>query len=239
MNILSPQIRSSLPRFSQLLIIFSTLGTGVTGYVAADPLNRLIIVSFRGSNTIENWLTNLQFDLVSTDICRSCTVHRGFWQSWLDSRTDILACIKAAAKTHPGYKLALTGHSLGGAIATLAAAELRNSGEDVALYTFGAPRVGSARLSEYISQQKGGNYRVTHWNDPVPRLPPLALGYVHISPEYYINKGNGKTVGVKDVVVYQGSVNLKGNAAWIVTDVGAHLWYFNSVTQCAIDEIFG
>lgn len=69
-------------------------------------------------------------------------------------------------------------------MATLAAADLRNSGYDVVLvslnlkltsgynslttvqYTYGAPRIGPAALSDYITAQ-GNNYRVTHLNDPV------------------------------------------------------------------------
>jgi predicted lipase len=215
------------------------LDTDVTGYVAVDDTNRLVVVSFRGSQSFDNWMTNLQFDLVKTDICTGCTAHRGFWQSWVDSRTEVLAAIKGAAKTHPGYKLVTTGHSLGGAIATIAAAQLRKDGYDTALYSFGAPRIAGTKLSDFITKQPGGNYRVTHWNDPVPRLPPLAFGYVHISPEYYIDRANLLSVGPSHFKVCHGSINLTGNSAWIATDIGAHLWYFNSVAKCAVDKIFG
>lgn len=70
-------------------------------------------------------------------------------------------------------------------------------------------------------------------NDPVPKLPLLIQGYVHISPEYYINKGNGQDVNEGDIKVYEGAVNLKGNSAWILIDVEAHRWYFRRVSDCA------
>lgn len=169
------------------------------------------------------------------DICSGCTAHRGFWQSWLDARTDVLRAITTATKSHPSYKITTTGHSLGGAIATLAAAHLRNAGYPVTLYSFGAPRIGGSKISDYITNQAGGNYRVTHWNDPVPRLPPLPLGYVHISPEYYINRGNLQSVGTSNVKVCYGSVSFAGNAGWIWTDLAAHAWYFSSiVTKCGV-----
>jgi len=169
------------------------------------------------------------------DICTGCVAHRGFWQSWLDSRDGVLAAVTSAAKSHPGYKLITTGHSLGGAIATLAAAQLRKNGYTVTLYSFGAPRIGSSQISDYITKQAGGNYRVTHWNDPIPRLPPLTLGYVHISPEYYINRANLQSVGPTNIKVCHGSVSYQGNTAWILTDITAHAWYFSSIaTKCGL-----
>jgi predicted lipase len=238
----------------------SELDTDVTGYVAVDHSNRLVVVSFRGSYSLDNWITNLKMDLTKTvnhlptthpnqptptnlltqDICPGCTAHRGFWQSWLDARSTVLPAIKTAVQKHTGYKLVMTGHSLGGAIATLAAAQLRNSGYPTTLYSFGAPRIGGPQLSEYITKQSqshsgSANYRVTHWNDPVPRLPPLVMGYVHVSPEYYIERANLQGVGPRDVRVCVGSTTTRGNAGWLVTDLAAHVWYFSNVVgKCGV-----
>jgi len=141
--------------------------------------------------------------------------------------------VKDAVKQHPTYSVSVTGHSLGGAIAPFAAAQLRNEGLNVALYTFGSPRIGGSAISSYISTQAGGNYRVTHYNDPVPRVPLLTMGYVHTSPEYYISTKNKVDVKASDFQVISGSVNLfKGNAAWLLTDVEAHRWYFTRMYDC-------
>jgi hypothetical protein len=207
--------------------------TDVTGFVALDHTNKLIVVSFRGSQSIDNWLTNLDFGVVPTDICPTCTAHRGFWNAWLDARDTVLPAVKTAASQHPTYAISVTGHSMGGAIAPFAAAQLRSQKFDVALYTFGSPRIGGAEISTFITNQAGGNYRVTHWNDPVPKMPLVIMGYEHISPEYYINRKNEESVTEKDFKVYKGGVNLKGNGAWLVTDVEAHRWYFTSMYTCA------
>lgn len=206
--------------------------TDVTGYVAVDNTNKLIVVSFRGSASIDAWRTNLEFDTVSTDICSGCTAHRGFWKSWVDARDRVIPAVKQASTTFPSYSVVVTGHSLGGAIATLAAAQLRNTGYTVALYNFGSPRIGGATISTYITNQAGGNYRLTHWNDPIPKLPLLTMGYVHISPEYYINKPNRAAVGSGDIQIYEGAMNMKGNGAWLLMDLDAHRWYFDSVYLC-------
>jgi predicted lipase len=114
----------------------------VTGYVAVDSTNQKIVVSFRGSKSARNWLNNLDVSVMATDICSGCTVHQGFWRSWLEARPGILAAVKAAAEQSPSYGIVATGHSLGGALATLCAANLRNSGYNVALVSPTGPRLG-------------------------------------------------------------------------------------------------
>jgi len=68
----------------------------------------------------------------------------------------------------------ITGHSLGGAIALIAALNLQPYSFE-ACYTFGAPRVCG------ISGEKHDNgktiYRIVHENDVVPSLPLVILGY--------------------------------------------------------------
>ncbi|KAH8710197.1 Alpha/Beta hydrolase protein [Phaeosphaeriaceae sp. PMI808] len=203
--------------------------TDVTGYVAVDHTNKMIVVAFRGSTSIDAWRTNFEFDTTDTDICSGCTAHRGFWSSWIDARDRVTPAVKQASTTNPSYRIAVVGHSLGGAIASLAAAQLRNYGLSVSLYNFGSPRIGGTKISDYISSQPGGNFRITHWNDPVPKLPLLTMGYVHISPEYYINKPNKQDVNPGDIQVYQGAANLRGNMAWLMIDVDAHRWYFSAM----------
>ncbi|OJD40793.1 lipase class 3 [Diplodia corticola] len=206
--------------------------TDTTGFVATDSTNSQIVVSFRGSRSIQNWIANFDFATTATTICDGCPAHSGFWNSWSEARSYVVDAIETAKAANPSYQIVATGHSLGGAVATLAAADLRNSGYDVALYTYGAPRIGPAALSDYITAQ-GNNYRVTHLNDPVPRLPTLNMGYVHISPEYYISSANDVAVTANDINTYVGNSNLSGNAQWgLAVDVAAHLWYFGDVSAC-------
>lgn len=214
----------------------SGLLTGVTGYIAVDHTLSLTILAFRGSHSLRNWAADLDFALIPTDICPQCFCHQGFYNSWLEARSGVLAAIKTTASTYPTNRVVVVGHSLGGAIADIAAAEIRKAGTDADLYTYGAPRIAGPALSEYITKQnKGGNFRVTHYDDPVPRLPPRALGYVHISPEYYIDTVTGVVPTAEDITVLSGDVNLLGNTGndRNRTDVAAHSWYFNRVSACS------
>lgn len=207
----------------------------MTGYVAVDHTRSLTVLAFRGSKSVRNYLADADFPSVPTDICTGCTADQGFYDSWVEARTGVLAALNSAAAANPTYGVVVVGHSLGGAIAAIAAAEIRNSGTDSDLYTYGQPRIGGYTVSNYITNQnKGGNFRTTHYDDPVPRLPPIALGFVHISPEYYISTGNEIPVTSNDITKLTGFINLSGNTGNIGsgTDLTAHGFYFNNVSAC-------
>jgi pimeloyl-ACP methyl ester carboxylesterase len=100
-------------------------------------------------------------------------VHSGFLNAF--SQISDLLDARVQAK-QPGQALWLAGHSLGGALATLAAAHL---GRDTiqGLYTYGCPRVGDAVFAAVLPQQS--YYRFVHRDDWVTTVPPEILGYVH------------------------------------------------------------
>ena len=211
----------------------SSKATDVTGYVAVDRTRGLTVLAFRGSNSIRNWVANVDIRKTPVDLCPGCRAHRGFWNSWSEARTGVMAALTTAAQTYPSFKVVVVGHSLGGAIATLAATEIRNTGINADLYTYGAPRIAGSSLSDYITNQnRGGNFRVTHTDDVVPRVPPLFLDYVHISPEYWVTSPNGVAPTVNDVVRLEGSQNKDGNAGQGGLSYDAHGWYFGPIGEC-------
>lgn len=61
------------------------------------------------------------------------------------------------------------------------------------------------------------------------------MGYVHISPEYYITAPNNATVSASEVKVLQGEVNWDGNTGTGVPSISsfaAHHWYFEEADGC-------
>ncbi|RHZ54512.1 lipase family protein [Aspergillus thermomutatus] len=204
----------------------------VAGFLVADTTNKLLVVSFRGSRTIDTWIANLDFGLDSiSDVCSGCAAHGGFWKSWEVVANALTTEVNSALAAYPGYTLVFTGHSFGAALATLGAATLRKAGIAVELYGYGSPRVGNKALATFITAQ-GSNYRVTHTNDIVPRLPPRVFGFSHISPEYWITSGDDATVTTSDITVVQGIDSSGGNAGEDSTSVEAHNWYIGHIDGC-------
>jgi triacylglycerol lipase len=109
-------------------------------------------------------------------------VHVGF-QSALDAtQSEINQAVDRSIKTVK--PLWITGHSLGAALAALAAQFANSSGgAPKAVYLFGMPRAGGGKFqTTYDNNAALGpvSYRFVHGSDVVARVPPSTLGYRHI-----------------------------------------------------------
>jgi len=183
-------------------------------FYAEHPERNIILIAIRGTEMRDDqayadagadaafWLTALQrpFD------DEWGQVHSGF-QFELESVESLI--LEKLASARPDTQIFITGHSLGGAIATLLSARLLAELEDDperyflrGLYTFGSPRVGShafaARFHEMSSRFGVQVMRVRHANDIVTRIPltisiPFTrwklLDYEHIGAMLYIHPG--------------------------------------------------
>lgn len=120
-------------------------------------------------------------------------VHRGFHDFVQTTQSAVLRNTQQAAVALPdllqpdkGGKVYLTGHSLGGAAATLLGARLISMGvnpERIAVITFGAPAVGNAAFAEQFAAALRLT-RVVNDGDPVTRgLQALVGGYRQFGKE--------------------------------------------------------
>ncbi|OJJ50407.1 hypothetical protein ASPZODRAFT_149736 [Penicilliopsis zonata CBS 506.65] len=206
----------------------------VAGFIAADSTNEVLVVSFRGTDDLENWIADLDVGQTAVDsLCTKCSVHSGFWSAWETVADTIIAKVEAAITTYPDYSVVFTGHSYGAALAAIGATVMRNAGYEITLYNYGQPRIGNMPLADYITDQSmGSNYRVTHTDDIVPKLPPKLLGFHHYSPEYWITSGNDVTVTTSDVTEVTGVDSTDGNAGTSGDSITAHRWYFIYISEC-------
>ena len=141
--------------------------------MGGEAYERDIFLIFRGStsaNYMADWVSNAR---IGVEISRTgLPVHIGFNSIFNSMQPEIkqfLSDHSAKAST-----IHCIGHSLGGAVATIAADWVKtNSSCTVKLYTFGAPKPGFEPFSRRISTKLGaGNiYRVFHSTDPVPMIP--------------------------------------------------------------------
>jgi hypothetical protein len=93
---------------------------------------------------------------------------------------------------HPTAAIDVTGHSLGAALATFAAIDIKKNFNfnKFTFYTFGSPRTGNTIFSDYVfSIFPDGTYtRVTHYDDMVVHLPPQFLEFTHTGNEVWYMK---------------------------------------------------
>eukprot|EP00928_Gymnodinium_smaydae_P061343 TRINITY_DN45440_c0_g1_i1.p1 TRINITY_DN45440_c0_g1~~TRINITY_DN45440_c0_g1_i1.p1 ORF type:complete len:314 (-),score=3.82 TRINITY_DN45440_c0_g1_i1:96-1037(-) len=159
------------------------------------------IVSFRGSDDMNNWIRNLEAwkeTPKSFDDCDGCLVHRGFYEAWVSVRNATVdALSRVGCNTSSRHNaLMIAGHSFGGALTHLAMFNLETLGfRVVKAYSFEAPRVGNKVFSDKFAARFSNRstvYRITHHMDPVVHLPP-AFGFTHVQTEvYYAPNGDYK-----------------------------------------------
>jgi hypothetical protein len=131
------------------------------------------VLVFRGTQgTISNWLFNLTTVLSAWPA--GGQVHKGFKLILTEAWNEILLHLEKISG--PLY---YTGHSLGGALAVLAA----SLKEPEAVYTFGSPRIGN---SEFVRKTNHLNiFRVVNRRDIVAGIPPIP-GILHVGKPHWL-----------------------------------------------------
>ncbi len=187
----------------------------VYGVLKDENLKRIIIV-FRGSTDLstKDWQTNLSAqptgmktpkllrDSLKGKLKKRILVHRGFYEYIFDNKRAkgdqrydmILNDIKPFVKD--GYKIYVTGHSLGAALSSLLAFKLAGSDlpwipKPVTCISYASPFVGTGgfRTAFTLLEKKGliRYLRITNDNDVVPTLPPFSLGRKRLMKHVGIN----------------------------------------------------
>ncbi|MCU0566399.1 MAG: lipase family protein [Oculatellaceae cyanobacterium Prado106] len=156
--------------------------------------DQVIILAFRGTEptNLKDWMNNANAKLVKHEEGR---VHQGFQKGLEAVWPEILLQVKGM-RNH-NQSLFVTGHSLGGALATLAVRQLQTAQQSVqGLYTYGSPRVGDetfARAFEarFLTQ----TFRMVNHNDFVTRIAPRSFGYEHVEQCHYFDADGDLHVG--------------------------------------------
>ncbi|KAJ7563420.1 hypothetical protein O6H91_03G109400 [Diphasiastrum complanatum] len=112
----------------------------------------------------------------------------------------LTAAIKRLLTSHKDAKIFITGHSLGGALATVFTAMLYIYKEDAiaerisAVYTFGQPRVGNEKFANYMEGKLNTPvyryFRVVYSDDIVARIPfdDEHFQFQHFGKCFYYNR---------------------------------------------------
>lgn len=151
-----------------------------------ETINKdIITIIFQGSQEPEDWMTNISVKRVN--FFDREEVHNGFYDSLKlflktvknkefstkDKKTYIFE--KDISFINEKCKIILSGHSLGGAVATLVGCYFHDLGikkENMSIYTFGAPPVGCEEFCTKY-RKKLDLYRVVNENDIVPKIEKI------------------------------------------------------------------
>lgn len=191
------------------------------GYVGYNHDQHAIYVSFRGSETIYNWLTDINSVTVPYPPCNqwNCRVHKGFHIAQQSVIKEVLTQVKLLKNQFPFYSVICTGHSLGAALALLTAVDLHNAEiTGVRLFNFGCPRVGDIKFAEYIEKTIPDISRVTHHKDIVVHSPSH-LYFSHYATEYYQHDNN---ITLRECV---GREDRNCSYQWILSTLDDHMHY--------------
>lgn len=137
------------------------------------------IVAFRGSETLTDWLINLmRWRTRFLYVPKQCETHCGFLKQYTALREELFASIHASIRST--NLVVATGHSLGGALATMFAVELAASMPDlrVRCYPFACPRVGDSEFVNLTTQLANLDiWRIGMHKDVLMYIP--YFGYQH------------------------------------------------------------
>lgn len=140
-------------------------------YVWFDEKHRKAFVVFRGTESKKDILADMDIRHTKLDnMPKDIRVHRGFYKqmrSLVPSLTDLLDEKKSSYDS-----VVFCGHSLGGALATLAVVMLDTiKDKNISCITFGSPRVGNSAFARMFNANVSTYYRIFNENDPISMVP--------------------------------------------------------------------
>ena len=194
--------------------------TDTQGFLATA--GNVAVLAFRGTEKqLQDWFTDAQAEQIADPAkILPGALHQGFITAYNSVAEDVA---KAIAALPAGTKLHVTGHSLGAALATLAALRLdatpASTGTVATVHTYGSPRVGDPVFAAAFERAfRGRAWRFVNNEDLVTRVPPpkleltdkkLDMNYEHVGEMKFID-AQGKLLG--DVSFMYRLLNFTTNA---------------------------
>ena len=154
---------TALPLKAACAVVAGGRGATIVAFAGTDPLK------------INDWITD--FNPVLSPV----GLHTGFEAAV----AKVWPRIKSAIADRPPAEQSIffTGHSLGGALAIIAAARAAKelSVQPVAVFTYGSPRPGDGQFSgAYPAALGDATFRYVHGTDVVPTVGPSLVGFRHV-----------------------------------------------------------
>jgi predicted lipase len=158
-----------------------------------------VIFAIRGTESLVDIKTDINFlkdpfqDIIYSNNVdytkyKGINVHQGFLKQYNSIKYSIIATVYGQMwkNTSTLKKIIFVGHSLGGGLATLAAAHLKALFKDLYIecYTFGSPRVGNKKFMRFFNDMVDYSCRCVNGCDIITKIPKL--NYYHVKGLYQI-----------------------------------------------------
>ncbi|MFD1954176.1 lipase family protein [Paenibacillus thailandensis] len=143
------------------------------------------IVAFRGTSSVTDWVSDfIAQQIPYRPVKNAGSTHKGFTDLYMSARESLFVLLDRLPQDKP---LFITGHSLGGALSTLAALDIASNKPftNPIVYTFGAPRVGDPAFVRSYNGRIGTHWRFQNEYDIVPHLPPIIYQQPNTDNVYY------------------------------------------------------
>ncbi|KAJ2965126.1 hypothetical protein NQZ79_g171 [Umbelopsis isabellina] len=227
----------------KLIISFTTPKTDNVGYILQSDSKKTVYIVFRGkyfnefvergTNSLQSFVDDLQFTYTDYIPVSGAKVHNGFYATFNEAAGFVTSNASALLTANPTYDFYVVGHSLGGALAILQALDLyqkdvRFTPSNLAVYTFGEPRVGNPTFAQYATgtgltidrtvNQRDSNYQFPRFHcqtlsdflilfsiisslSVVPHLPPESFGFLHEGDEFWITDSSSDVYECDDTTL--------------------------------------
>jgi hypothetical protein len=155
-----------------------------------------IVIAYRGTVSGNDWMSN--FDALQAkypDFAENKGIHKGFCDIFQGSRKAIRDAlflhIADSGLRLEDLNIQFTGHSLGGALAKIAALEMASDpvlGKCIkGIATFGDPRAFDFDAAKLYQDKLGEKtVRISQAYDPVPKVATGFMGYSHVGAQIKI-----------------------------------------------------
>ncbi|MDJ0691371.1 MAG: lipase family protein [Xenococcaceae cyanobacterium MO_188.B32] len=182
------------------------------GFMLKSPKNNIIV--FRGTQEPDEWIANI--NAAQTDYRSNNTqvgkVHQGFYSLYANNlAVPIRKAIKQFAPNIPCY---VTGHSLGGVMAVLAAFDLAHNyaefRQQIRMYSYASPRVGDPNFAQSFNSHVPNSYRIVNYADSTWLLPPTQLNesvYLHVGQAWSFINQTGDLNPNHQLAAYQAAID--------------------------------
>jgi pimeloyl-ACP methyl ester carboxylesterase len=147
--------------------------TETFGFVARRSDSRDVYVVFRGTESPDDWLANIELRHVPQQHGWG-RVEEGFDRVYAQCSQVIVAAIRDSGAD----QVLVAGHSLGGALATLSAADLKATlNVNSTVYTLASPRVGDVAFADRFNAECPGLWRVVNTEDVITTVPVATTAF--------------------------------------------------------------